>query len=149
MAGVAALLAVWALAGCGVGQAERTSTAGGSAPAYVTEAPTRQQELVREGAQIAVMDGCTVCHLMSGGRGLGPSFTSLAGHRVTLVGGRTVLVDEKFVTEVLTDPRLAPLRGYDPHLMGPALARLRVNLRAHPHEVQALAAFIEEIGPED
>ncbi len=146
---MAALLAAWALAGCGAGSANRTAKGGESAPAYVTEPPTRQQELVREGAQIAVADGCTACHLMSHEKGLGPSFTSLAGHRVTLSSGRTVLVDEKFVTEVLTDPGVAPLRGYDPHLMAPVLARLRVNLRAHPHQVQALAAFIEEIGPED
>jgi cytochrome c551/c552 len=137
-----------ALTGCG-GGSKAVSSTGEAVPAYVTDPPTHQQQLVREGARIAVVDGCTVCHLMSGKRALGPSFTSLAGHHVSLADGRTVLVDERFVTEVLSNPRTSPMRGWGPSVMARALARLHVDLPAHPHQVQALAAFIEEVGPED
>jgi hypothetical protein len=148
LAGLTATLIVAGLpAGCG--GASATATATESVPAYVTSPPTRQQQLVREGAQIAVVDGCTVCHLMSARRSLGPTFTSLAGHRIALDDGRSVLVDERFVKEVLTDPRTPAMRGYDPRLMSRALAHLHVDLAAHPHQVAALAAFIEEVGPED
>jgi hypothetical protein len=146
---LATLAAGCILAACGGGSSTTAGTTTESVPAYVNEPPTHQQVLVREGAKIAVADGCTVCHLMSHRRSLGPSFTSLAGHRVKLTDGRSVLVDERFVKEVLTNPDTATMSGYEPDLMSRALARLHVNLRAHPHQVAALAAFIEEIGPED
>jgi hypothetical protein len=65
---------------------------------------------------------------------------------VTLADGRSVLVDERFVREGLLDPRANELRGYDPAPMVVALARL--HLASHPRQVAALAAFIEQVGPE-
>lgn len=135
------------LAGCGANGASDTGgvhTA--SVPAYVSEPFTAEQKLIEQGAPLMVADGCSACHLNDTARNGAPSFSSFAGHRVTLADGRSVLVDERFVREGLRDPRANELRGYDPAPMLTSLARLR--LASHPREVAALAAFIEQVGPE-
>ena len=132
-----------ALTGCGTGSGGRGTA---SVPAYVTEPFTAEQKLIEQGAPLMVADGCSACHLNDVAHSGAPSFSSFAGHRVTLADGRSVLVDERFVREGLLDPRADELRGYDPAPMLAALARLR--LASHPRQVAALAAFIEQVGPE-
>jgi cytochrome c oxidase subunit 2 len=146
MAIVAALAC--AFCGCGAGAApSATGTSSDPVPAYVTEPFTHEQRLIEQGAPLIVADGCAACHLLaSAARGLAPSFSSFAGHRVRLADGRSVLVDERFVREGLLHPRANELAGYDPAPMLAALARL--HLDEQPRQVQALAAFIEQVGPE-
>ncbi len=136
-----------ALAGCGSGAASSAGDARtASVPAYVTEPFTPEQKLIEQGAPLIVADGCSACHLSGGADADAPSFSGFAGHRMTLADGRSVLVDERFVREGLLDPRANELRGYDPAPMLAALARLR--LASHPRQVAALAAFVEQVGPE-
>jgi hypothetical protein len=141
----AGLLAL-ALAGCGSSTTGAGKSTTSSVPAYVTEPFTHEQKLIEQGAPLIVADGCSACHLMTSKPGLGPSFASFAGHRVTLRNGRKVLVDEQFLREGLLHPRAEELRGYDPAPMLAALARL--HLAEKPSQVAALAAFIEQVGPE-
>jgi hypothetical protein len=136
------------LAGCGT---SATSSRAGSShtstePAYVNEPFTHQQLLVEQGARLAVSYGCAACHLGAAGGGIAPSFASFAGHRVTLVDGRRVLVDEHFLRAGLLHPGDAEIKGYDPAPMLAAVRRL--HLTGHPGQVAALTAFIEQIGPE-
>jgi hypothetical protein len=147
-----AVLALGALAlgGCGggTGTAPRGSTAA-SVPAYVTAPFTHEQQLVQQGARLVVSDGCAACHLYGANGaagGVGPNFTSFAGHHVTLADGRSALVNETFVRLGLADPRAYELRGYDAAPMLAALARTR--LASQPAQITALAAFIEQVGPE-
>jgi hypothetical protein len=137
-----------ALCGCGSGAGPpRTPGARSTAvPAYVTEPFTHEQQLVEQGARLVVADGCAACHLIASAHALAPSFSSFAGHRVTLTGGRGVLVDESFVREGLLHPREHEIAGYDPAPMLAAVARLHFAER--PAQVAALAAFIEQVGPE-
>lgn len=98
------------LSGCG----SQGSSAGSSTPAvpgYVTEPLTHQQQLVEQGAGLVVADGCAVCHLANTSPRLAPSFTSLAGHPVTLRDGQRVLVDERFLREALLRPQRTEIRG--------------------------------------
>lgn len=141
-----AAAALLALAGCGTsGSASSASTE--SAPSYVTEPPTPEQRLVERGAPLVVADGCAACHLLASGRRIAPSFTSLAGHRVTLADGRRVLVDERFLREALRRPAALAMKGYDAAPMVAAVKR--AHLSSDPRAVEALAAFIEQVGPED
>jgi hypothetical protein len=137
-----------ALCGCGSGSGAPSAPAARSTalPAYVTEPFTHEQQLVEQGAQLVVADGCAACHLIASAHGVAPSFSSFAGHRVTLAGGRGVLVDERFVREGLLHPREHEIAGYDPAPMLAAVAR--VHLAEHPQQAAALAAFIEQVGPE-
>jgi hypothetical protein len=57
-----------------------------------------------------------------------------------------VLVDEQFLREALLHPGRNQIKGYSPAPMLRAIKRL--DLASHPHQVEALAAFIEQIGPE-
>jgi hypothetical protein len=135
------------LAGCrasGTTSSQRAPQS--SVPAYVTEPFTHEQQLIEQGARLVVSDGCSACHLTLSKPGVAPSFSSFAGHRVKLRDGRSVLVDERFLREGLLRPRGTILKGYDPAPMLAALARL--HLDSQPQQVAALAAFIEQIGPE-
>jgi hypothetical protein len=135
------------LAGCGAGAGtSEQRTASSSVPAYVTEPFSHEQKLIAQGARLIVADGCSACHLMTGKSGLGPSFSSFAGHVVRLADGRKALVDEPFLRKGLEDPRAELLKGYDPAPMLAAVARL--HLTDQPRQVAALAAFIEQVGPE-
>jgi hypothetical protein len=134
-----------ALSGCGAGGASGTRSSS-SVPSYVTEPFTHEQQLVAQGAPLIVNDGCAACHLNATAKGIAPSFSSFAGHRVTLTGGHSVLVNEQFVREGLLHPRADALKGYDAAPMVAALERL--HLTSHPQQVAALAAFIEQVGPE-
>jgi hypothetical protein len=136
-----------ALSGCSASGSPSTRTPpSSSVPAYVTEPFTHEQRLVEQGAPLIVADGCAACHLLAHGRSVAPSFSSFAGHSVKLANGRTVVVDERFVREGLLHPAANELRGYDPAPMLAALAR--AHLAGHPERVAALAAFIEQVGPE-
>jgi hypothetical protein len=134
------------LAGCGASGTSSQRAPRSSVPAYVTEPFTHEQQLIEQGARLVVSDGCSACHLTLGKPDVAPSFSSFAGHRVKLRDGRSVLVDERFLREGLLHPRRAILKGYDPAPMLMALARL--HLDSQPQQVAALAAFIEQIGPE-
>ncbi len=138
------LLALSACGGGGASGARSSSTA--NVPSYVTEPFTHEQKLIAQGARLVVGDGCSACHLAASAGREAPSFLSFAGHRVTLVGGSRVLVDERFMREGLLDPTANEISGYDPAPMLAALAHL--HLAGHPHQVAALAAFIEQVGPE-
>jgi hypothetical protein len=143
LAGVLTLL----LAGCGAsGTSSPRLSSQTSVPSYVTEPFTPEQQMIEKGARLVVADGCSSCHLTLSKPSIAPSFSSFAGHRVTLSNGRTVLVDEHFLREGLLHPRNFLLKGYDPAPMLAALDRLHLNRR--PQQVAALAAFIEQVGPE-
>jgi hypothetical protein len=147
---VAALLAtvtIASLAGCGASGTGNTQPSLTSDETESAAEPfTPQQRRVEQGAHLIVSDGCAACHLMRTGQNIGPSLARFAGHDVTLASGRRVLVDERFLREVLRNPRRDPIRGYDPTLMVKAVEPL--HLRRRPQQVAALAAFIEQIGPE-
>jgi hypothetical protein len=135
------------LTGCGDAQAPgKASSATPPEPRSTPEPFTHQQQLVVQGARLFVSDGCSACHLGTSKHGVGPSFESFAGHHVTLADGRSVLVNEHFVRETLLDPRANPIEGFDPASMIAAVDRLQLS--RHPERVTALAAFIEQIGPE-
>lgn len=141
-----AVTSLLALAGCGTETRKSQSASSTSLPAYVTESFTHEQELIQQGGGLVVTDGCSACHLETRGRKIAPSFAGFAGHRVTLADGRRVLVDERLIREGLLHPKKVQIKGYDPAQMLAAVKRL--DLAHHPQQVAALAAFIEQIGPE-
>jgi cytochrome c551/c552 len=136
------------LCGCGAGAGGAGArTSAGPVPSYVIAPFTHQERLVQRGAGLFLADGCSACHAIAGRAGLGPSFARFAGSRVTLAGGRRALVDEALLRRALLEPASVALKGYPLAPMLAAVARLR--FAAHRADVNALAAFIEQIGPED
>jgi hypothetical protein len=144
--GAAVLALLCVLSGCGASGTDtaRLQSSGG---ATTTPEPfTHEQQLVVQGARLVVADGCSACHLDKLKQSVSPSFASFAGHEVTLTNGKRALVEEAFVREGLLHPSSHELKGYDPDPMLNALARL--HFQTKPAQVDALAAFIEQIGPE-
>jgi hypothetical protein len=141
---LAATAILLSLTGCGTGAKANDQTS--SAPAYVSEPFTPQQQLIQQGARLVVTDGCAACHLEARTAKVAPSFASFAGHRMMLTDGQRVLVNERFVIEALLHPGKSAIEGYDAASMLSATRRL--DLPKHPQQVAALAAFIEQIGPE-
>lgn len=139
--------AMLSLAGCGAsGQTISQGSLTSTEPSYVSEPFTHEQQLIAQGASLVISYGCSACHLSPTGRRIAPSFANLAGHRVTLTDGRRVLVDERFLREALRNSGHTQIKGYDSALMRRAITHLR--LASHPQQAAALAAFIEQIGPE-
>ncbi len=139
--------AALALSGCGGStRSQSQSEPASTAPTYASEPYTHQQQLVAQGGHLVVVDGCSACHLLATARHLGPSFYKFAGHYVTLADGRRALVDERFLRASLLHPGDNPIKGYSSAPMIAAVKRL--HLSGQPEQVAALAAFIEQIGPE-
>lgn len=146
VAGALASACASALVACGSsGAGVQSPGERSSPPAFLTAPRTREQKLVAKGAQLVVADGCSACHLSSSSRSLGPSFASLAGEVVTLGDGRRVTFDERFVREALRRPYADAIKGYDPAVMAEQIERL--GLDRQPGQIEALAAFIEQVGP--
>ena len=136
-------------AGCGgSGGGGRSNSTGQRSPSAAIAPPTPKERLVSEGARLAVTEDCAVCHLSHTTPRLGPSFYAFAGHHVELTDGRVAFVDEQFLERALEHPGMYTIRGYDANLMVNVLERLGVHLAGHPHDIAALAAFIEQVGPE-
>lgn len=140
----ASALAAALLAGCGGSSGGSPSTA--TSPSYAALPFTHEQVLIEKGARLVVADGCSACHLSGSAGRAAPSFMSLAGHRVKLTDGRTVLVDEALIREALRRPAAIAMAGYDAMPMIRAVQR--AGLAAHPSAIADLAAFIEQVGPE-
>lgn len=64
---------------------------------------------------------------------------------MTLGDGRRVTFDERFVREALRRPYADAIKGYDPAVMAEQIERL--GLDRQPGQIEALAAFIEQVGP--
>jgi cytochrome c oxidase subunit 2 len=135
--------ALAALAGCGGSHSRPTGTYN---EATAASPFSHEQVLVEQGGRLFVSDGCSGCHTLSRSSRYGPSLEHLAGTRVTLDDGRTVLVEERYLRAALLDPAHNAVRGYSPTTMIAAVQRL--GLEHHREAVAALAAFIEQIGPE-
>ena len=88
-----------------VGQTER-------APPPATEQSA--QSLVERGRELSMANGCQACHSSDGSKSLGPSWKGLWGKTKTLTDSSTVVVDEAYFKESITDPKAKLVKGYPP-----------------------------------
>ena len=70
--------------------------------------------LVEQGRQLAENSGCYACHSIDGSPSLGPGWKGLFGKTETLADGTTVLVDEAYFKESITNPNAKLVQGYSP-----------------------------------
>lgn len=78
-----------------------------TADLHLSGAAAQGQEIVRD-------LGCTTCHTVDGGDGVGPTFRGLAGSRVALEGGRTVTADAAYLRRSVTRPSSQVVEGFRP-----------------------------------
>jgi Cytochrome c len=136
----AVLLVVSCLAaGCGGTQSSTPS----AASATSSTPKVAGGGLVARGATLYQEDGCSSCHSLNGTRMTGPSWKGLAGSRVTLSDGRTVIADNAYLTRHIVEPDALTVRGYPGEVMKQAIEAL--HLKSHPAELRALVAFIDSL----
>jgi cytochrome c oxidase subunit 2 len=74
---------------------------------------TPGETLASAGAKLFVQQACNSCHgEQKGARG--PSLNGLFGRRVQLQSGATVLADESYIRESITNPQAKLIAGYPP-----------------------------------
>jgi cytochrome c oxidase subunit II len=88
----------------------------------------------QRGADIAEDRGCESCHQSEG---LGPSWDGLYGSTVALVGGSTVVADDDYLAESISDPGAKLVEGYDIAMPPNELS---------DDEVASVVAYIRELG---
>ncbi|MGS2721790.1 cytochrome c oxidase subunit II [Paraglaciecola aestuariivivens] len=93
-------------------------------------------QLAKSGEQVAQQNGCMGCHNFSD-NSIGPTWMGLYGKTQTLANGQTVLVDEAYLAESISDPAAKIVKGYAPIMPPMQLSELQVS---------ALIAYIKEKG---
>ena len=134
------------------GQDHVRSIGGPAAPAVTTStAPTTTAftpgpvpvtaALVARGRGLYTADGCSACHSLSGGSGVGPGLKGVAGSTVTLTNGQTVTADDAYLERSITDADAEIVKGYRAGIMPAAVAGY--DLPGKPDDVRALVAFLK------
>ncbi len=122
----AVLVAVLTLAGCG-------GSGGGSSGSGSRVALS---PLAQKGKQVAASTGCASCHGTEGGGGVGPAWKGLAGSKVKLTDGSTVVADQAYLRRSIVDPSAQKVAGYDA-----AMPRYPLS----SSQVDALVSYIEAL----
>lgn len=119
-----------------------TTTATTTPPASTTSAPVPvTAALVARGKSLYQSDGCSACHSLTGGSGVGPSLKALAGSSVTLSTGQTVTADDAYLEQSIADPDAQIVKGYRSGVMSAAISSY--GLAGKPADIRALVAFVK------
>jgi cytochrome c oxidase subunit 2 len=94
--------------------------------------------LQEQGRRLASEYGCFGCHTVDGTQHIGPTWRDLYGKTERLEGGKTVRVDEAYITRSMMDPRADVVAGYQP-VMPTFQGRLPAP------EVAAIVEFIKSL----
>ena len=101
---------------------------------YLPEAEGRLEERGRTLVQVAA---CTNCHSADGKKSVGPTWEGLAGSEVELEGGDTVIADDEYLRESITDPKAKIVKGYPPVMPASTF---------EPDDLDAIVAYLRQLG---
>jgi len=69
------------------------------------------------GKALVAANGCAACHSIDGTKGIGPTWSGLAGSQVELSGGTFVTADDAYLTEAIKDPQAKIVSGFESQRM--------------------------------
>lgn len=69
------------------------------------------------GKQLYETTGCKACHSIDGSIGVGPSWSGLFGHEVSLADGSVIVADEEYLFNSIKQPALQTVAGYSSNAM--------------------------------
>ncbi len=72
------------------------------------------RDLAAVGVDVAARRGCLNCHTIDGQPHIGPTWAGLYGSTVRLEDGRTVLVDDAYLTKSMMEPNADVVSGFKP-----------------------------------
>jgi len=70
------------------------------------------EALAARGERLLKTAGCLNCHALEGKEKIGPNLKGLFGSKVPLEDGTTVVADEDYLRESITDPGARIVKGY-------------------------------------
>ena len=82
---------------------------------------------VEQGRQLAEGSGCLACHSIDGSNSLGPGWKGLFGKTETLADGTTVVVDEAYFKESITDPHAKIVKDYAPVMVAYSFSEAQLD----------------------
>jgi hypothetical protein len=97
--------------------------------------------LVAQGKTLAANKGCTGCHTLDGTKSTGPTWKGLAGAKVHQTDGTTITATDSYLVNVIEDPTILKVVGYDPSLMASYIPPGSIS----HSQALALAAYIKTI----
>ena len=74
-------------------------------------------ELLKKAAKLATRSGCASCHPYDGKPRPGPTWQGLYGSERPLSDGTTVVANEKYLRQAITDPDSQIPQGFSPGMM--------------------------------
>jgi cytochrome c2 len=96
------------------GKAKATlMTGGGGAGLAIVPTPA----LVAKGKTLVAGHSCNGCHTIDGTKSSGPTWKGLAGSKVHLTNGKTIIATDSYLVGVIVDPSTLNVAGFDPALM--------------------------------
>jgi len=69
------------------------------------------------GKALVAANGCAACHSIDGTKGIGPSWSGLAGEEVELSGGANVVADDAYLAESIKAPQAKIVAGFEAQQM--------------------------------
>ncbi len=69
------------------------------------------------GKALVAANGCAACHSIDGTKGIGPTWSGLAGSEVELSGGATLTADDAYLTESIKSPQAKIVAGFEAQQM--------------------------------
>ncbi len=110
------------------------SRASAQGPSGVTPAA----DLVSQGREVAMKQGCLKCHTLDGSPHIGPTWLDLFGRTETLTTGEKVVADEAYLTLSMMDPNAQIVAGFQP-----VMPSFRGQIS--PAETAALVEYIKSL----
>ena len=92
---------------------------------------------VATGQALSRAKGCTACHTVDGGPGVGPTWKGLFGKTETFADGSTAHVDEAYLAEFIRNPTARTVKGFAP---------IMPKIELTDDELKALIAYIKAQG---
>lgn len=103
--------------------------------------PSSSGASVAAGQSLYTSLGCVTCHSLDGSAGTGPTWKGLAGSKVKLTNGQTVVADATYLLNSIETPDKQIVAGFKPGVMSAVIAPHSVSLA----DARALIAFIQSV----
>lgn len=99
--------------------------------------PEGDSPLAERGRTLVEVASCTNCHSTDGSGGAGPTWRGLAGSPVELEDGSTVVADDDYLRESITDPGAKIVAGY---------ADVMPTVNLDDEDLDAIVAYLRQLG---
>jgi cytochrome c1 len=96
---------------------------------------------IAKGKALAASNGCQGCHTIDGTSSTGPTWKGLAGSKVKLTGGGTLIATDSYLVGVITDPSTLKVAGYDAGVMAEVIPPGKIS----QSQAEAIVAYIKSL----